>query len=72
MLIYKLDRKQTTDCISLYANLERIARKECKLIIDETYYIERYVGCDHIFYVHIKDRGRTIDKICVYQKEEGN
>lgn len=69
MLTYNLDRKQEKDCIELYSHLVMCAKKECVLIIDETYYIERYVNNDFMFYVHVKDNGRTIEEICVYQKE---
>lgn len=70
MLTYRLDRKQTKDCIQLYKHLIQSTKKECVLIIDDTYYIERYADDDFIFYVHVKDNGRTIDKICVYKKEK--
>lgn len=70
MLTYKLDRKQEKDCVRLYEHLLLTAEKECTLIIDTTYYIERFTDDDFMFYVHVKDNGRTIDKICVYQKEK--
>lgn len=70
MLTYKLDRKQEKDCIELHSHLVMSAKKECVLIIDDAYYIERYVSDNFMFYVHVKDNGRTIDKICVYQKEK--
>lgn len=70
MLVYSLDRKQTTKCTELYTDLIRIAKKECVLIIDEKYCIERFVTNDFLFYVHIKENGRTIDKICVYKRKD--
>ena len=70
MLTYKLDRKQISDCIRLYEHLLLTAEKDCTLIIDDTYYIERFIDDDFMFHVHVKDNGRIIDKICVYQKEK--
>lgn len=70
MLTYRLDRKQIEDCVKFYGFLVQSASLECLLIIDETYYIERYVNNDFLFYVHIKEKGRVIEKICVYKKEK--
>lgn len=68
MLVYKLLKKQTKDCIDLYGMLVCSAKKECVLIIDDAYYIERYIMQDLMYYVHIKEHGQTIDKICIYEE----
>lgn len=49
-----------------YALLAQEGKKECKLIIDENYYIERYTNKKRLYYVHVKD-GHLM-KVCVYER----
>ena len=71
MKTYHLVEKVTEDnkerfALTACALLAQAGKKECKLIIDENYYIERYTKKKMLYYVHVKD-GRLM-KVCVYER----
>lgn len=51
-----------------FARMANCGSKECDLIIDKDYHIERFTFGKYLFYVHIKE-GR-LEKVCVYREKD--
>lgn len=66
MKTYRLVEKIEDERKTFYARMAHAGKKDCELIIDDNYYIERFIHKEMLYYVHVKD-GRLM-KVCVYER----
>ena len=69
MRVYKLEEKVTEGTnLTAYARVATCGYHECRLEIDDTYYIDRYTNDAYMYYVHVKNG--SLVKVCVYKESK--
>lgn len=68
MMTYELVNRITDNKMSDFHRLAQDGRLQSTLIIDNDYYIERWLKRPYLYYIHFKNN--TLVKVCVYKEKQ--